>query len=293
MGHHFVPQQHLRRFSLTENPKLVWMFDRDVLDFRKVSIKSAAQQPSFYSPETEKTLAGIEARGNNAIDKLLKREVISRFERRCLAAHILILANRSPSQRERMAGLTKQIYSEVQREFRDKIEQNILAGGTREERAREDLAEQERIERESKDRLPKRLDQLTRIPFGSERAVRCIIDMTWHIVPAPPQMFYVTSDTPAHIFDDGKIGLINAHSELTITLSKDIALVGTNKGKSGSIVFEKPMRRITAEVNHRMLSKREDRFIYSHDTFDWIERFASIDYTVPKNLRRLRRPIIR
>jgi hypothetical protein len=115
------------------------------------------------------------------------------------------------------------------------------------------------------------IDQIRR-PFWSERAVECIHNMYWHIVPAPQGTYFVTSDTPAHLFDCYGVG--TPESEYTITLSKGFALIGEHTRKWG-IKFEKPRAcaQIAKEINRRILSHAE-RFVFSPRKDGWIATVA-------------------
>ena len=42
-----------------------------------------------------------------------------------------------------------------------------------------------------------------------------IHNMAWHVLPAPPGMYFVTCDTPAHIFEG--LGVGRTDSEFTFT----------------------------------------------------------------------------
>jgi hypothetical protein len=272
MGYHYVPQRHLRRFEIDEKPKIIWMYDKRSGQFKEVSIKNTAQEKDYYAQDTEQALGDcIEVPGNNAIDKLLGREDLDHAERSQLAIHMMIMANRGPRKRRQIQELTRATFAEVQAESRAEIEKLIQENGADVELALALLKEQEAAEMRYAQSLPERLQALIRVPFWTTRTVECILNMTWHIVPAPSSMFYVTCDTPAHIFDEkGGVGVGTIHSEFTFALSKDIALIGEHhSGRPCTTVFEKPQARLTKEINRRTLS-HADRFVYSHCNADWI-----------------------
>ena len=49
MGHHYVPQRHLRRFEIPEKPKTIWMYDKKFGQFKEVPIKNTAQERDYYA----------------------------------------------------------------------------------------------------------------------------------------------------------------------------------------------------------------------------------------------------
>ncbi len=276
MGHHYVPQRHLRSFEIPAKPKSIWMYDKQSGQFKEVAIKNTAQERDYYAPDTEQALGDcIEVPGNNAIDKLLRREILDHAERSQLAIHMMIMANRGPRKRKEMQVLTRDTLTDVQAEFRDEIERRILENGADVEPALALLKEQEAAEEKYSQELPKSLQDLIQVPFWTESTVKCILNMTWHIVPAPSSMFYVTCDTPAHIFDEkGGVGVGTIDSEFTFSLSKDVALIGEHRsGRPCTTVFENPQAQLTKEINRRTMS-HADRFVYSPHNADWIATVA-------------------
>ena len=56
MGHHFVPQAHLRRFEIVGKPKRIWRYDKIEKRWSEAAIKKVAQEPDFYDQEIEVAL---------------------------------------------------------------------------------------------------------------------------------------------------------------------------------------------------------------------------------------------
>lgn len=234
------------------------------------------RRPCYYAPGTEQALGdGIEVPGNNAIDKLLRREDLDPAERSQLAYHMMIMANRGPRKRKEMHDLSRDKWTEVQAEWREEIERRIHENGADVDLALAQLKEQEAAEEKYSQSLPESLQELIRVPFWTAKSVTCILNMTWHVVPAPTSMFYVTCDTPAHIPDEkGGAGVGTINSEFTFALSKNVALIGEHRsGRPCTTVFEKPQAPLTKEINRRTMS-HADRFVYSHHNADWIATIA-------------------
>ena len=75
MGHHYVPQRHLRNFQATEKPGFIWLHDKRGGVSKLVKIAQVAQAKGFYSKETEVLLGrAVEAPANQVIEKLLRQE---------------------------------------------------------------------------------------------------------------------------------------------------------------------------------------------------------------------------
>jgi hypothetical protein len=266
MGKHYVPRQHLRRFQIHEKPEFVWLYDKKTGRFAKAAISKVAQEPDFYSPDVERALAEVvEQPGNIAIDKLLRREPINNQERTHLSLYLMTMLTRGPRQRrkslERAPDILKGVVSDVRGEIEAWVED-----GTDPELAAARMKELCEVEERFSRGIPSHVLDLIRTPFWSERTVECIHNMRWHILPAPPGTFFVTCDTPVHLFDCYGVG--TSDSELTFTISKDFALIGEHQGSWGT-VFEKPQPQLAKEVNRRILSHAE-RFVFSPRKAGWI-----------------------
>jgi hypothetical protein len=270
MGKHYVPRQHLRRFQIQDKPEIVWLYDKNSGRFAEAAISKVAQQPNFYSPDVESALAEVvELPGNIAIDKLLRREKISNRERTQLSLYLMTMLTRGPRQRRKSLERAPEILKGVVADVQDKIEEWIDAGADPTLAAARIKELREVEERFSKE-IPSQILELIRTPFWSERTVECIHNMRWHVLPAPTGTFFVTSDTPVHLFDCYGVG--TPESELAFAMSKDFALIGEHQSPWGT-VFEKPQAQLAKEVNRRILSHAE-RFVFSAKKAVWIETVA-------------------
>ncbi len=268
MGSHYTPQAHLRRFEIEEKPGLVWMYDKTTRDWKELPIIKVAQEPGYYDPGVEVALnEDIEIPGNRCIEKLIRQEHLTDIEREEAATYIMHMATRGPRQRRKSQALLPQllddVISKIRKEFEDCIEKDEKVANI----AKQQLEQLNRLEEKYSGEIPSFALQQTRIPFLSERLVQAIFDMAWHLLPASPNMYFITSDTPAHFFDGHGIG--TEDSEFTITLSKEMALIGEHRGSRG-IWVEQSESKFTKEINRRLLSNTE-RFVFSPRYEQWID----------------------
>ena len=272
MGHHFVPQAHLRRFECPERPGFVWMYDKVQRAFSQVPIKSAAQSRKYYDPEVEAGLAEtIEGPAKTPIEKIRRREPLDNRERTHVSLYLLTMATRGPRQRRKVLEeiAPKDLDSTIN-EFAADIEEWIEESDG-DPRAHARMNELESVREKLSKTPPQNIIDIVRTPFWSERTVLCVHNMIWRMVPAPSPTFYLTCDTPTHL--SGWAGVCTPASELTFPISKDIALIGAHTGRAASIEYLHPEADLVAEVNRRIVNCAE-RFIFSHAKDDWIAELA-------------------
>lgn len=272
MGDHFVPQQHLKRFECREQRGFIWMYDKEKLRFAKLPIKQVAQAPGFYPKRVEAELANsIEAPSNAILKKIRSKENLNSSERRKLAQYILTMATRGPAYRQRILkeigpSAMEDTFSDIESALNRKIleEDHEVAKA----QLPKLLAEKAKASRT----LPQVIIDFSRKPFWSPSTVEHIANMAWRIAPSPPGLFYITSDTPTHIFRE--VGVGSKESEITFPIARDLALIGDHTGNSGTIEYVEAQPHIVREVNHRILNVC-DRFVFAHTDAEWIPSFAA------------------
>lgn len=267
MGHHYVPRHHLRRFAIPGENNCVWLYDRQTRAFCKAGIASVAQEKEFYDPEIEAALASVvEGPGKIAIDKLLNREPIDNAERTTVSLYFMTMMTRGPRQRKKAFDQVPEVLSKVIAETEGEI-QKWIAEEPENQKAHQRLQELYDVREKFACEIPQNVIDQIRRPFWSGRTVECIHNMVWHVLPAPPGVYYVTCDTPAHSFDCYGVG--TNESEFTITLSRDCAIVGEHSRAAG-VAYERPQAQISKEINRRILS-HTDRFVFSPRSDRWID----------------------
>ena len=162
----------------------------------------------------------VEGPGNTCIEKLVRREKLDNAERTTLSFYMLIMATRGPRQRKKSRNLVPAVLKNVVGDTRKEIEEWIQENPEDAEVARAQLKELDAVQERYSKEIPQQiLDQIC-TPFWSEKTLECIHNMAWHILPAPPSMYFVTCDTPAHFFEG--FGLGTPDSEFTFSISKSL-----------------------------------------------------------------------
>src|SRR5438445_1740061 len=120
--HHFVPQMHLRLFSIDGKGKQLFTFDKEKRLSYPVAVEDAAAQSGYYTYETETgeaslefeaQLAKIEGFAQPAMDPLRVQQpppfggtlTVDAGDREWLAGYVALQHLRVPAQRERMQGM--------------------------------------------------------------------------------------------------------------------------------------------------------------------------------------------
>ena len=272
MGHHYVPQAHLRRFEIPEKPGSIWMYDKQAKIFRDLPIKNVAQEAEFYTPDVESWLARqIESPSNPIIAKLRSNMRLSNAERTQLSIYMMTMATRGPKLRRESFGLVPEALLSTYENVKKELEDWIAEEGPDVEFARARLKELEVVRAKFENDIPKNIIEQIRTPYLSDNCIEAVHNMAWHIIPAPPTMHFVTGDTPAHFFQELGVGTLQ--SEFTFTVSSDLALIGEHTRKPAITIYEDPQSAIAKEINRRIIS-HADRFVFSRKNDGWVKTLA-------------------
>jgi hypothetical protein len=120
--HHFVPQMHLRLFSVDRKGKQLVAFDKEKRATYPVAVEDAAAQGGYYTYETETgapslefeaLLAKIEGYAQLALNRLRAQQpppfggslTVDAGDREWLAGYVALQFLRVPAQREQMQGM--------------------------------------------------------------------------------------------------------------------------------------------------------------------------------------------
>src|SRR5947209_5950801 len=129
MGHHFVPQAHLRPFQAPDAPGMIWVYPRED-EPRLVPIKNVAQSSGFYDDDVERDLnTYVEGPANPILDKLRRDEFIDTDERLQVALYLATMVKRVPRSRERGEAMIPGLLEETITEFRTKIMEHAAKSG--------------------------------------------------------------------------------------------------------------------------------------------------------------------
>ena len=116
MGHHYIPQHHLRGFAISPEKSEVWVYDKKQHELKLLPIKNIAQSSYFYPDKDEKFLAqDIESPAQPILKKIqTDSHDISIEEKELLSVYIISMILRTPKWREY---LENNIIPNVYRDF--------------------------------------------------------------------------------------------------------------------------------------------------------------------------------
>jgi hypothetical protein len=272
LGSHYIPQEYLRGFEDQKSPGMIWMYDKKLKTLKLVPIRVAVQEAGFYDGETEEQLnLSVEAPANQVLKRLRQGAQIDDSGRAKVALYIATMMKRVPHRREKNLQLAPEV---IERELdRVALEISQLAETTAADpdlvAAR--LVQVEEIRKECREELPPGVADLIRSPWPSKLMVDAVSGMTWRIISVKGENGILTSDNPAHFFENEGFG--RPESELTFPLASDLVLLGSWQGRPGQTLFLQGRPRLVKEVNRRIASGA-DRFVFYHAEAEWVARLA-------------------
>ena len=221
----------------------------------------------FYSPEVEVELNElVERPANRAFDKLRAGLPIVAEDRERIAVYIATMLKRVPGHRQKTLRMAPQILEDTVSKLRNQIE---TAGQMRDidpSIVARRLAELDATADQFQKRLPDDIIDQIRTPWPTEVMVELVLGMTWRFVSTEGPSYFLTSDNPAFFFE--AYGLGNPESELTFTLTSNLALLGSRQtGGEGRVLKAKPL--LVKEINRRVASTAT-RFLFYREQKDWV-----------------------
>ncbi|HEX6369176.1 MAG TPA: DUF4238 domain-containing protein [Longimicrobium sp.] len=271
MGKHYVPQKYLKGFAVPEDENLIWMYDKETRKWSRPAIKRVAQERDYFSEDVEKRLTTeIENPGNAVLDQLRAGGRFSPADRGLLENYITVMMMRVPRRRRK----SFESFPSVRDSTIDSVRQEIAASVDKAdpEVISNLLHEVDRLAELYATEIPESVIDEIHSPWPSEGILDAVRRMTWRLVPAPPALFFVTSDNPAFFFEAYGVG--SPKAELTFPISTTLALLASHRGEPGATLVNPVRPAVFKEVNRRIISGAE-RFIFTRYKADWIEVVAN------------------
>jgi hypothetical protein len=234
---HYVPQGFLKGFASQENTPFVWVYDkRDGRKPQEKSVKSQAYEDYYYSQETSSGERDIDS-----VEKLLAHNVdndipplIKSIQPRL--GHPIII---SPNDKEKLAffialGLTR-VPS-----FRNGVNDIFTwaAQFALSEVANTDGELSEIISKYGISAKAKDWASLSPMFQMAEVIGSSLLNKNWQFFIASENVSFMTSDNPIVFAGSQGMGPAHPHSELMLSLRKDLALVCTPRGTKKLAVFQ-------------------------------------------------------
>lgn len=268
--HHYLPKFYLAAFTSAADSDLIWVFDQEKAQLRPSAPKNEACVRDFYKIDrtnvedpyiVEKLLASQESDSASAIRALIGAK---RFTSASHKSHILMfvatLVARSPAMRVKLeAHFTEQVMQWAYGSH------PLKDGGTA-----ENAEFLESLSREVEQRTL--VDRTWMIKSFLESIVpiyRLLRSKDWTIVTPAEGGQFITSDHPVSLhwskeYVDGggntkkTPGIGQPHSEITVPLSKSLALLGQDKKDYDVMAVG---NNLVAALNYRTM-KQAGRFLY-------------------------------
>lgn len=260
MDTHLIPRFYLAGFVDPEPPAgyepFLWVWDLSAKDWKKRAPKNFATKRDYYVlqdregrsyPECEKFMADLESAAAPVIARLLDgAATLTGEDQLALARFVALMETRLPERIERFQDSLGEVGKMMMARYRQVFAADPSAlerfrTEYRERTGRSDLADL------TADALDPRLFELKAtkelVLPAMLRAVdspaRVIASMDWDFLVTSGPNWFITSDNPCHRLDTRNLppalsgGLVDPEIELTLPLSREVALLATWK-KTGA-----------------------------------------------------------
>lgn len=273
MGHHYVPQKYLEGFADPEIHGMIWMYDKKLCLFKHVSIKTSAEEAKYYSELNESQLSEkIEGPANQVLQKLRSGYGIDKKDRTCLVHYIGTMLMRGPRRRRKAYQMLPKIRENVFENFCSRLNQWAKTTKADHEFISRKFNEFEQVKKKFRTKPPAEIEEQIRAPWPYKKMLDKLSAMTWRIVYADRDEFFITSDNPAYFFEDNGLG--KPESEITFALASDLMLFASCQGAPEETIFTKATSAIKKEANRRIASGAE-RFVFCKAQEDWVANIAN------------------
>lgn len=255
---HYVPQFYLRNFSIKNNGKNVFCFDKTNLKKFISSIENIACEKYFYDfPIGDKTveekLADVEAIFSSAYEKLVANKDLNKLnwaERVSIAYFFAIQEMRTREMREILKDITKSLIKLLSRH---KVSREL----------------EKELERIKAADYPKEFQ--IRMFAHAKEFVDAILSMKWILIVNKTDMLYWTSDQPISRFNPhkdplGNLGYLSEGVQIFFPLNPRLSLCLCDLVE----YFPYPDRMETTDINNIIFQNHlqmrwSTRFVLSQD----------------------------
>lgn len=282
--HHFIPQFYLKGFADPQNPPFIWVYRKDSGDIIKSSVKDAAVHKHYYSFKSqvsgtrdsqtlEKWLGDIEASVSKIYRKIINKQKINNLERSRFSTFLALTLTRVPNYRENMINKpTAQLMKRIQ----------TISASSR----RRFEIQMKQYEKDTGTKLSVPVEQLRQyilkgnydikvtnpgysLGFMVETAqdlAPIFHKMNWAFLEITNDKYFLTCDNPLYYTDPTHkpnsfygVGLMNREIEVTLPLSKELALLATWKGLTG---YHTATKKIRDTINGRTIISAQN-FVFA------------------------------
>jgi hypothetical protein len=290
--HHFVPQMHLRLFSIDGKGKQLVAFDKEKRLSYAVAVGDAAAQGGYYTYETETgeaslafeaLLAQIEGFAQPALDRLRAQQpppfggtlTIDAGDREWLAGYVALQHLRVPAQRERMQGMWNLLGTmQVDIELRNPdsfIKREIARGRSREDAER---MRDQALTSLQEGRIGVNSDPVLGLYYiqqGIGPITHYVKYMSWLILKRFEAPYFLVSDNPVQLWPPYRhplfrgVGFATEGVHVTMPIDPMTLFLGINGPLPEKVV------RVGAEAAigvNAMLWRRASRFVYGPSVAD-------------------------
>lgn len=269
MRTHYLPKYYLKGFSTQENEEMIFVYSKNIEKVYKTNIINKGVINDLYPLKIENYLANeIEWPTNRIIEKIKKREALSKDEKDIFSDYIIVLLKRNPSFRELIFSFYPQtienVIEKVMKDIEELRNKNLID-------EIKYFALKSKIEEQGISFITddKKVDEiwLEFIEPASTPLIRQeILNMTWIFYYIEKSDFFISCDNPFFYFK----GLGFRKEGFSLPLTKNVALLGKYLDKD-SVTYINPRPFIIHEINRRSIFNAKTD-IFSPIKATWIKK---------------------
>jgi len=291
--HHYIPKFYLEGFGDPNNKPFLWVYEKGGSNFIKASAKDIAVEKHYFtfldsqgerdSETLENALADIEGKVASIFKKIFKEESLSEEDRAIFASFLALMMTRVPNFRNNIATMLESVMKRMslmmashKKGFAGSIKRFEQDTGTEigmpVEELRQFMLDESKYEIKANPQFSlamalSNLDTLTRVFFN----------MTWTFVKATGDYKFLSGDNPLYYCDPTHdprsfygVGLANKNAEVTLPLSREVALFSSWQGRSA---YAQGRNAHVKGINKRTILAAS-RFVFVSEKSDTINKLV-------------------
>ena len=284
MGHHYIPQHHLRGFAISSETSKIWVYDKKQHELKLLPIKNIAQSAYFYPDKDEEFLAqNIEGPAQPILKKIqVNSHDISIEEKKLLSTYIVSMILRTPKWRE---CLEYDIIPNEYRNFMSDPEKIAEKLNMTVEQVKFEAEQYEKNVLASESRKLARTEQLGVMRYHFQEMGKYFSCMNWAIIKSNSSYRFLTSDNP--VFTSKNSILPDSYTEIVLPLTSSRVLYISSQDAENSIIYSNDIpshsidnrniiyiegiSEVIKQINNRTVWG-SDRFLYYHVKFPWVRK---------------------
>ncbi|MBL7073563.1 MAG: DUF4238 domain-containing protein [Candidatus Omnitrophica bacterium] len=291
--HHYIPVFYLNGFGDSRRGNLLYVYDKTGGKPFESTPNGVAFENHYFSfinwkgdrdsESVENWFAEIEGKTSGVIRKIISCNKLTKEEKVLFSVFVAMMMVRAPNYRRNIeymyAGVAKETLKFLaanKEKFTSWIKRFISETGTKIkdiEQFRQDTLNFDKLLTAKAEPLASLQIILPQI----QKLTRIFCNMKWEFLRATEDYKFITGDNPLCYMDPTHnsrslygVGLANKHVEITLPLSRDMAVFGAWEGEDG--IYLPGVNKLVKQINERTVIST-DRFVFTGEKTEVLKRF--------------------